>query len=642
MTKDEAYKILVDTVANDIKHPDYKHVTDLAKDYKTYITGKGIDAKLKRFNPREDQDMFDQRVKLTIATTPAVASSIKRPFNKVPRTPPVTKKVAAKDKNDEKAVAEIQERINTFYGGDANVGGLDYWIQNRFVDLSFIDPNSWIIIEFDPFDPNTTKASPRPFEVSSEQAIRFSILNNKVQWLIIETDIDIPLKQPGLIKAQSPLQTKPSTIVPDLAIVQHKKGKKYTIYADNDAITLTQTSDQDKDRMMDVPGEQLIQIEGKGTFIVNFYDTKTEQCPAFRVGYIPDIETKGRTYVNPFHDALCHFEKSIKIISEFDLSTCLHTFPQKIVRITKTCEGTGGQRCNKGRLVDGTTCSNCRGTGKPIHTTGQDIIEVSMPDTKEEYVPLSDFVHYVDTPVELLKFQMELADSLEVKCHQTVFNSTALLRKKNGGQQIDPTATEINNDMESVYDTLSPFGEKVSSVWTFVVQFIAILTDNSKKVNILHRFPSNYKLKTRTDLYTERKLLNEAGSPPFVLDAVDDELAQDIYADDADSLLQYRVKKDHFPFKGKSPEDIQFLLSASTTLKKTKVLYTYFDQIFIELQREYIAEGKDFYLEKATDRKKAIDEKVQEIIQELNEENQTAFTIPGIPLEKEEEVKTEE
>jgi hypothetical protein len=502
---------------------------------------------------------------------------------------------------------------------------LDYWIQNRFVDLSFIDPNSWIVIEFDPFDSNIEKAYPRPFEVTSKQAVNFSILNNKVQWLVVETEITYPTKKDGLIDVANGIVTNTQS-------VKQNKGKKFTIYADNDAVTLTQTSKDDNDRILAIPGEQLINIEGKGTFIVNFYETKTESCPAFRVGYIPDVQTQGRTYVNPFHDALCHIEKSVKTVSEFDLATCLHTFPQKVVRITKSCQGNGTQKCKGGKLTDGTTCPTCKGTGKPIHTSGQDVVEVAMPETKDEYVPLSDFIHYVDTPVELLQFQKELTDAVEIKCHQTVFNSTALLRKPNGGQQIDPTATEVNNDMESVYDTLSPFGEKVSSVWTIVVQFIAILTDNKDKVSILHRFPSNFKLKTRTDLYIERKTLKDAGSPPFVMDAVDDELAQDIYADDADSLLQYRVKKEHFPFPGKSPEDIQFLLSASTTLKKTKILYTYFDQIFTELQRESLAANNDFYLLKPGERQTKIDEKVKGIMDELSNETQTAFPLHAIPL----------
>lgn len=610
MTKEQAYSQLLETITNDNKHADYPRVTALAEDYRILITGKDIATKLKRFNPREDEEMFKQRVALTIATTPAVASSIKKPFNKVPRTQPVTRKITAKEKTGEAAVAEIEDRIKKFYGAENNIGGLDYYLQNRFVDLSFRDPNSWIVIEFDAFDPNTEKASPRPFEVMAKDAINFSIRNNIVEWLIVCTDITYDEKVDGK--------------------VEKKDGKKYTIYSDNDAWTFEETSADATKRVLKVSGEQLLVIEKRGTFVVNHFEMKAGKVPAFRVGYIPDIETNGRTYVNPFHDALCYFDKSIKQVSEFDLSTCLHTFPQKIVRLTKQCPGDGVQRCDRGRFTDGTICGTCKGTGIPIHSSGQDVIMVELPDSKDELIPLSDYVYYVPLPIELLKLQKEWVDSLSVDCHQAVFNSTALLRitpgtSVNAPTPMAPTATQQNDNMESVYDTLAPFGEKVSSVWQSIVELIAILTDNKDKATIIHRFPSNFKLKTRQDLYNERKALQDSGAPAFTIDAVDDELAADIYADDKDEHHKYLVKKDHYPFVGKTVAEVAQLLASTVVLKKTKVLYSYFDEIFTELEREAKKTGGDFYTEKVEERQAKIDEKVAALMEQLTTENQTAF-----------------
>jgi hypothetical protein len=600
------YSILLDTVTNDRRHADYERVTALACYYRMLITGKGIEAELKQFNPREDKVMFEQRCNLTIPVTPAAVSSLKKPFAKVPRTQPVTRKITAKNENDSTSVAEIQERIKSFYGGDNNVGGLDYYLQNRFVDMSFEDPNAWVVIEFDAFDPNTEKATPRPFEVTAEEAINFSLVNNVVEWLIVQTSITY-------------VETVDGKDV-------EKAGKKFTIYGDNEAYTLTQVAEKVSSTYAVSDGEEVINLEEKGVFVKAAFATITGKVPAFRVGYIFDLETAGRTFVNPFHDALCFFQKSIKLGSEFDISTCLHTFPQKLIRVTTGCPGENGMSCIRGKLMDGTACNTCKGTGRPLHTSGQDVIEVELPEPGENApTPLSDYVYYVPLPIDLLKLQKEWLDNLTVDCHQAVFNSSVLLRKTDAGQNIDATATEKDHDMESVYDTLAPFGEKVSSVWQTVVELIAILTDNQDKVTIIHRFPSNFKLKTRQDLYLERKALQDSGAPAFAIEAVDDELAEDIYADDAEELLKYLVKKSHAPFKGKTTDEVTALLASTFVLKKTKILYGYFDTIFTELENEYLKAGADFYLEKPEIRQQKIDAKVQEILDALDAENKTAF-----------------
>ena len=619
--REDALQILLTTVKDEVRHLDYPRVTQLADTYYMYITGKGIDAVLQQFNPREDEIMFKQRIALTIPITPACLSSVKKPFNKVPRTPPVTKKITSKNEKEKNspAVKEIENAIANFYGGDNNVGGLDYFLQNRFVDMGWNDPNAWVVVEFDAFDSTKEKAKPRPFEVSSKQAINFNIVNNIVQWLIVETDTTYKEKD-----GQNDEVIKP--------------GKKYTMYSEMFSLVLEETSDSDELRVVEgTPGREIVSIEKQGSFYSDYYEHKSPKTPAFRVGYVRDIETEGRTFVAPFHDALCFLQKSIKQGSEYDFSTNLHVFPQKIIRVTGKCPGERSMPCNKGRLSDGSTCGNCKGTGRPVHTSGQDVIEVQLPEVKEDYVALSDFVYYVQLPIDLLRLQKEWLDSLKVDVHQTIFNSDVLLRKSTGftgGSNIDVTATEKDQDLESVYDALAPFGEKVSSVWQTIVELIAVFTDNFDKVTIIHRLPTKYKLKSRIDLYNERAALMNSGAPAFAIDSVDEELAQDIYTDNADGMLRYTVKKDHYPFVGKTQNEILGLLTSTEVLKSTKVLYNYFDEIFTELEREQNGnvKEKDLYLLPFDKRKELIDAKVQEIIDKLKAENTTVIDFKALGI----------
>lgn len=594
ITSEDALIILQNTIKNDLRHKDYARVTDLFNTYKMYSTGKGIENVLKQFNPREDKVMFDQRVALTVPVTPATLSSLRKPFNKVPRTPPITNKITALKDQYKSAVAEIEDRINKFYGSDNNIGGLDYYMQNRYVDLQWLDPNAWIMVEFDEFNPMTEKATPRPYEVSAKEAINFSIINNIAQWLIVEAAITYKEGD------------------------QDKPGKKYTMYAPVFAITLTQVAEGT------ISEKEIVEIEKKGFFEYDYFEHKSPIVQGFRVGYIYDNETGGRTFVSPYHEALCFLKKSIKQGSEFDFSTILHLFPQKVIRITKSCPGEKNMSCDRGRLSNGNVCGTCNGTGKPIHTSGQDVIEVALPETKEDYVSLSDFVHYVQLPIELLRLQKEWVDSLKIDVHQTVFNSSVLLRKGTGftgGDAIAVTATEKDQDMEGVYDALAPFGEKVASVRTSIVELIAIFTDNKDKVSIIYRLPTKFKLKSRIDLYNERAALNSSGAPSFAIDSIDDELAQDIYMDDADGMLRYSVMKDHHPFNGKSTSEILILLNSPNVLQATKILYSYFDEIFTDIEKE----DQNFYLLNFRDRKLKLDEKVSIIAEALNKENKPAF-----------------
>jgi hypothetical protein len=606
----DALIILLKNIEKDLNHQDYKRVTELANDYRFFITGKGIDKRLKRFNPREDDIMFQQRCQLTIPITPAATASLITPFYKVARTKPLIERITASKKTNNKNQSEVLERMLSFYGSDSNDNGVDYFLKNRFVELSFWDPNAWVVIEFDAFDSKKEKARPRPFEVSSEEAVNFSIKNNTAEWLIVKQKI----------KLQDPKNKD-----------KQEDGLKWTMYGDNDAIVAEQTLKSLKEASLELsPGQQVTELD-KRVYIITTYNHKAGKVPAFRVGYKRDMESGGRTFLSPFHNALCYLEKSIKQGSEFDLSTCLHTFPQKIVRLGKGCPGDGKSTCHSGRLKDGSLCSVCKGSGKPIHTSGQDIVEVELPDTKDDLVPLNDFVYYVPLPIELLKLQKQWLDDLKTECHQAVFNSTVLVKKQfsssgdtaAGGQPA--TATEKDQDMDSVYDTLNPFADKVSNVWRTIVEFIVIFTDNVGKVDWVHRFPTNFKLKSKEMLYQDMATANTGNLPAFVKEAITDELAEQVFVDDPKGIIRYRIQKMHYPFNGKSENEIMTAINSEFVLKETKVLFHYYDYIFDLLESEYEKNGKDFYVDTNVEvRTEAIKAKVQAIIDQLDSETPAA------------------
>jgi hypothetical protein len=604
----QARQIIEENIKYNYRHADYQHTVDLAYKYFKLITGKNIDTLLARFNPRESAELFEQRKRLTIAITPEIIGSIIKPFRKVARTTPlVQRREPLKDQADAVAtdITEIMDdRVKNFYGSDAGNDGLDYFLETRFTDLSFTDPNAWIVVEFDPFDPINEKAKPRPWEVPAANAYNFKIRNNMTEWLLVgET---IMMMKPGTEK-------KP----------EYEKGTKYTLYGDMVSAVYEQTLLKREQVKGDY--DDYVKIESN-FYIVREFDINVGRVPAFRVGYVRDIETAGRTFVAPFHDAMPTLDKSIKVVSEYDLSHCLHVFPQKVARLQKACPGTSTDRCIDGKTIEGTTCSVCKGTGEsPFHRTAQDVITVEMPENikQDGYIPLNDYVHYVELPTALLEFQKKVVDEFTPKAHQAIFNSTALVQKsvQSGGQQpAEKTAFEVDSDMDSVYDTLYPFAKKYSAAWMGIVDLIATMTDFAGRLSIVHRFPTKFSLKTKDQLFSEYQAAQSASLPSFVTESLSDELAETLYMDDPEDLIKYRVKKRHFPFVGKTQDEIGIMLSSSEVLKETKILFNYFERIFTDIEAMYSKKGSDFYILAYEEQKQEIDSQVEAIKVKLAEE----------------------
>lgn len=581
-------------------HQDFTRVTELAETYRIYITGLDIEKKLVQYVPREDKELFNQRVRLTKSITPAVASSVRQPFNKVARNDRIRKTKTIQNETRQKA---LDEMVAGFYGSTKRKKkkGLDYWLKTRFIELQFIDPNAWVVVEWDAAKSESEPVKPRPFEVSAKEAVNFFVVNDEVRWLFVKQDItylSFGTAPTNNLASNDPKQTAPGVVTPATAPgdkPNKKAGFRYTLYDEDVTVVYEQV---DKDYLTQTgyvlqEGEEFETID-KSTFIVRTYTPNVGYPPVFRVGYKRDDATKGRTYLNPWHDGLCFFDKSLKTVSELDLTMCQHVFPQKLAYIQK-CQGPSKtKRCNQGVLVDGSECPMCKGTGfKKVTTTAQDAILLPMPETREEMLDLDKLVVYKTPPIELIKFQNEYTQQLEKQVHQAVYNSQAFVKKTNngqgaGGQQFQ-TATENDNNMQSVYDTLEPFTEKFSEMWCDLVITFAILAGAQEEdIDAGHEFPADYKLKTGDILLSERKTAAESGAPAFLLEAIDDDLAAIQYAGDPLGLQKYRVKRRYFPFSGNTPDEIAALLSSQYVPDEPKVLYSNFDQIFKELEIEHV------------------------------------------------------
>jgi len=610
--------LLIGTIQHKIYHPDYLRTLNIAKDYKTYVTGDGIEAKLKQFNPRESDELFKQRVRLTQAITPDIANSIMNPMHKVGRTPASISIDWTKEEGKDLKLNELLQVSGKFYGNES----VNDYLSSRLPELDSTDPNSFIVVEFservDPLNPESEKANPYPFEVSSMEAINYKFLNNNLLYLVVDS---------------------PFTELDD-------KGKpvclhKYTIYLPKYSIVFNEIQKKDVEKV--ILQELLLPIDGfieSGIesnrkfiysttekskkdvryFVVEQFEHGIDFVPAFRVGHRHDLITDGRTCVPLMHPAQPYFEKSIKTMSEFDLTNALHTFPQKI-QYTDPCvgEGTGEHLvgCFNGLTPTGGKCKACNGTGFKYHKSSQDMLQIRMPKDPKEMVSLENVIAYKYPPIELLKFQKDYGlYELRSAAQTAVYNSEVFSK-----DEVQQTATGKIIDLDAVYDTLQPYAKRYSAIWSGIMLSIASLRDIGENITISHKFPNDFKMKPISQLLDDLVKANQNNAPSHIKTAITNDITKKIYIDQPREILKIDTKNKYFPFSGKSESEIQFIITNDLTDRFNKTLFVFFEKIFKDIEYEQSLKNIDFYNITETLQRTIIDAKVREYMKIMDDED---------------------
>lgn len=574
-------EVIEENIVNDLRHEYYNHVTQLAKKYEAFVVNptdsegnSALSEYLRQFVRREDEDLFEQRKNLTKFHTTAIASQIMRVFNKVIRSNRVIKMIETKEDQSKPLV----DALSNFYG-QTESNGVDQFLEERFLPLTFTDPNAWFLISFDEFDGNVEKPQPFPLEYSSEDVTNFHIKNDITHWVIVK------LKH---------------TYKDDKD--KDKQAERWLIYGENQAYEYKEIPDDMKNKPEDTPGAQTqyFETEKKKKYLITEYNHKSERVPLIRVGYRKDIETQSKTFVNPFHyEGMPLLEQFIKVSSELQLSITLHAFPKQVMYV-EPCEAEG---CSNGELSDGSTCQACEGSGKKVHTTSADILEIPTPRRGEEYIDVNKLSTYIPFPGGVMEFLDKYADKLEKKIIRMMFNSESLVQTQFN------TATEAEIDVDSVYDTLSPFASKYSEIWVFFVALTKLYISVEKGVTF-HKFPRDFKLKPLNQLLKDLELANKSGAPSYIRESINKDIADIIYADDPDERGRLAIKNRHFPFAGKTELEIQNIILNNLCTRESAVLYANFDNIFDALE----VEDEKFYDKAYEKQKEAVANKVSEII----------------------------
>lgn len=584
MSPEIAIEYLKNVISSNLELKHYKRRCELASEYYDYYTGN-LDKRLQRIISRESEIEFNQRISLTNHITKSVLNSTKLPFQKAARKQPLVSKIDFDSSNAETKAKDVQDFMSK-YNGDKS---LDQFLEQMMIEYNFIDPNAFLIVEFQP-NSELEKAKPYPFIAHSSQVIDYNYINGIIEYVIVK----LPIKYKDGDKS--------------------KDGFKFTMYNGNETIVFTEVSKEERHE-----GVEYFTVNDK-KYKVEKFQVKSETDPelvpaAIQFGYIPDPETNFETYLSIFDCALPLLRKTLKTNSELDQSMAMMAFPQRY-RYVPACNA---EMCNKGKMPDGSDCPSCGGTGKAkVHKGAQDIMELDLPKSPEEMFNLDGLSVTKTPPIELLTFLKEYINQLKVDIHTAIFNSDVFTKPT-----VATTATEKILDTDNMNDTLYSFCRRYSQIWSHNVYYIAIFTDNvttkdgNPDIIITHKFPNDLKLKSLNELMADLKSAYDSKASVSTISAIEDDINEILYSDRPEELKKIKVQQMFNPFKGYSPDDIRYFFASGLTTKFNQILYSNYANIWLDLEKTVAPWIYDMEQSKIWD---LVKKKVEEITQSIEAE----------------------
>lgn len=507
-------------------HKDYYYTVELAHFYRQIVTGQGQAELIVNYKPRETDEQKQQRIYITQNRTKSIADKIEGFFKRTFRPDKLKFEVSH---DNETAQTEVRSHLDR-YGNDGQ--SLLVWSEEAALFYNNIDPNSFYWVKHSVLD-GVDKFE--PFVFSSEEVKDYQIEQGLIKWCVCELSETI-----HYISDKTQNQ-KTISIFYNFS----SEGLEIAIEIDNDILNYSNFYSQ----FIDEEGNYLGQIEdiNQKSYLVIFEPNESGIVPVSRMGYSHDKKTDKRTYVSFWDGATEEYRQLVNRGSEYDLSLTLHAFLQKISYYTP-CDYLDDMlhRCEGGILQPSQkTCPSCSGSGKKVHTSSQDVIEIQLPTPDGEPVNISprDLVHYVELPTAILQQQKEDVNEFEPKITKSVFGVD--ISDRNAGDRA--TATAVNTYNDTAQDILYDFTKAPRRLFLFTIEVMA------KSLGV-EGLGAELLYTNRYDLESEEHLINlltkakAAGAGASVIDNIMDRLSVKQNREDSSQMNVFKSIRQFIPF----------------------------------------------------------------------------------------------
>ena len=603
---DQLTELLISRIKNNYTHKYYNKTVELKKRLLSLRTGDGQDDILLRYRAEEAKDEVkkEQRIKVYSSRTQYASGKIMGVFSEAKRVDNAADNLRYNSTTPSiiDNIEKIERKRGDFFKGKS----LKKYLDEAYHRLNFYDPNAFIVTEFMEYNGEQWAF---PAEYGADEVIDYEYVNGELQYLITKTVIDIEVN-------------RSNSHVNQMTKVEKDIVYEYRLYSHDFAIVIESLPEktlgyksQSEERGYSFDTLQITDGKNKGTYLLTQFVTNFDEVPANRVGYIYDPHTGFNTCLPPDHNANKIYDDLVNSKSEYDLAMALHGFLQKYQYVERCSyqSDTPKDRCVDGRMqISDEKCPSCHGTGKVMHKSVQDIIEIVMPGHPEEKIlNLSEMVHYVQIPTHIIDKHQEDVDRYQKEALQAVFNSHIF--DKNETTQ---TAYEKKIELNSVNNVLSEYVENYEHIYERITYIIAKNDGISDGLVISYRHSNDWQLETIDMLIDRRKSLIDANGSIEMINKVDEALIKKLYADDDLMVHRMETKNKFLPFADKSENERIFILSSLTDKDPNKVLWSYFSIIMSEIENKH----RGFYAMNYNRQRELIYEEVDAIIDAMPEQ----------------------
>lgn len=588
MTHAEVWPILFDTVKNGTVHKHYKECVDYAELCRKLITGKDCDTLLEQIVTRETPAQFELRKKLFFPLPPSICAKAKVPFTKATRVDGTI--TDARYDGDRGDAGAKRKKLNAALDGFFGEESLDDYLDTRFLALNMMDPNAFVVVDFDAFDNKKGQAKPYPLEIFSKDVLNFGG-RNTVEWLIAQFASQYTDKEG-----------------------KKQEGIRYVAYFGQ---VLDMVQVEFDDTIPEVTGNEtvlppLVKIKDRCFMLSQKFPFTEKQQPEFqgiRVGHVMNPDIYVDNYVSSIHAGINRMLETLKAGSEHSLVMALQAHPQVFQYLPK-CQGVQGDVCDSGKNRSGNTCAACGGSGKRIPTSVLDAMIFDMPDEKEEYVlPLSEmkYTHAPDTAI--ITLLNDYIKGLEQAALQDIFTSNLQERSA-----VSATATEVSIDADAQNSAVVPYARKLVTAYIKIARICAAFVDADKGLTVVKEIPDDMQLEPLSSKIATLTAAQGTGSPD-VINAAEEDVMFKKLQNRPEDLLRYKVRKRFRPLVGLSDDVKRQAMASELVTTKDKVLLIHENEVYLAMDRI-----PNFYNMAVDLQRKLIYKEVDRIIERIREE----------------------
>ena len=312
MTPSEAINLFIGLIASEASHRHYDKTVEAAKFAHQVVTGEGMDDLITSVRRREDEELKEQRIRITKPLTPVASSLVMKNYRKMRRIQYVkidNRWAEGQDSEDKrKKITQSEQR---FYAGQS----LSEYCFDMAEYYTFLDANTFLVYERE----NSYDAEGRLVAVKTYPMI---VESDKVRYYDTKFgDLSVLLTEDATIEVVGKKELSIS---------------EYRLYINGFVIHIKEYVEGPSGLVAQVAGQNIpyntLEVEvGKSfrRFEYFAFPNGTGEVPAIRLSAYLDRSSRGEIGATPLHPVKNLLEQMINIGSLHDLTIFLHSIPRR-------------------------------------------------------------------------------------------------------------------------------------------------------------------------------------------------------------------------------------------------------------------------------------------------------------------------